>query len=1143
MADHEDSPDLARIVARVADGESIDWAELQQASPNLAPLLSRLADVAAISQRHLRQIDSTYGRHSGPLGPLGLEANSPGSMLSGPPAELDLEAPPTHWGALEVRERIGQGAFGEVFRAYDPALQRDVALKLQRATRSDDSDGGARARMHLEEARRLARVRHPNVLAVHGVETHDGRVGLWTDLLHGETLAEILGRGEPMEEVRLARIGVQLCRALTAIHEAGVLHGDVKPANVLLEETGQAVLMDFGAGRRLEPSRSESTGPVFGTPILLAPELLEGGEPSAAGDLYSLGALLYRAASGRYPVEAQSTWELLEAHRRGKRIPLRELRPDLSARFARAVDRAIAPDPAARFETAAQFESSLRVDDLSDPSLDDPSGVGAEGVLPDGAPTDLGRFLGRERELDAVQERLDEHRCVTLIGAGGAGKTRLAVESVRRLRGRYPGGIRWVDLTAVVEPAELDAEIAEQLAVRVRGRESEREASLRELRATSSLLVLDNAEHVLGEVRAFVTAVLTDCPRVDLLLTSREVLGVVDESPLDVGPMSLPPVTDSGPERSTLASADSVRLFLDRANQAKPSFRATPTMMAAIARIVNQLDGLPLAIELAAARVVSMDVEELASRLTRTMTVLSQAERSTTRHQTMQATLEWSWSLLDESERALLRRLSVFRGGATLVAIEHVASDSILGTTDLVPAPESLYPTDETPDVALSPDRATVCGQETFLVLDGLVRKSLVRIERGRYRLFEVVSRFAREKAIEAGEQDVHDARFLRFFLRLAVEAERRLFGTGQDRWFQVFDDERVNFESALSLLLRPAYPRDAGLRLVASLGRYWAHHGLLKLGVHHIEAQLRLADDADPSPHLADAFNWGGNLATALADYPRAIALHERGLAVQRARNFVSGVGTALGGLGDVLVRVGDFAQARERLEENVAIQRETERPIQLGMALTKLAVLSEYEGELDAAKTLHEEALELRRASGDENGAALSLSGLGRVLLLLEEYDEAEACLLEALAIRRKLNDRDKMSTTLNILANACLVREQSQKAVPYLRESLSIQKRSGRPTGAFHCLDVLSTHAEATGRTADSLTLLSAAYSVRESIGETLHESEAKGLEERRTSLASLLPEGQAHEAWVAGTLMSAEDALTHGIAYLDRIDQEG
>ncbi|MEZ4647721.1 MAG: protein kinase [Candidatus Eisenbacteria bacterium] len=1228
MADHTHDPDLERIVARLADGEDLDWDELVRVSPELAPLLSRLADVAEISHRHLREIHTTYGSHSGPLGPLellgprgtprppyllGPRGTSdplttpgtaaapvpapPGTGATRPPSSADVavEPPPTHWGALEVRERIGQGSFGEVFRAYDPALQRDVALKLQRRPRRADgdadgdadggADGGAQARMHLEEARRLARVRHPNVLAVHGVETHDGRVGLWTDLLRGATLAEVLQREEPMEEVRLVRIGVQLCSALTAIHDAGVLHGDVKPANVLLEENGQAVLMDFGAGRRLEPSASGAAAPVFGTPIMLAPELLEGGEPTEAGDLYSLGVLLYRVASGRYPVEAPSIWELLAAHERGERIPLHELRPDFSPRLTRAIDRAIAPDPGARFETAAQFESALGIEAFDDPSLFPSPLAETDEELPDGAPRDQGRFLGRERELRAVWELLEEHRCVTLIGTGGAGKTRLALEAVRRLRGRYPGGIRWVDLSVVVEPSELDAEIAEQLSIRPRGQESAREAVLRGLPSTSSLLVLDNAEHVRGGVREFATALLNACPRVDVLLTSREALRIEGESLLAVGPMGLPPLDDESgmreatPAPANPAVAESVRLFLDRANRANPSFRATPATLAAISRIVHHLDGLPLAIELAAARVVSMDVDELATRLTRTMTVLAQSDRARPRHQTMREALSWSWSLLSEAEQTLLRRLSVFRGGATLVAIEHVAADpntSISAVTheaqgvsapasphearstagpasphqspgapsdDLVPSPESLSPRDETPGVVLSPEFAAIGGEEVFLVLDGLVRKSLVRIERGRYRLYEVVSQFAREKSTEAGEWDAQEARFLRFFLRLAVEAERRLFGTGQDRWYGVFHEERVNFETALALLLRPTYPCEAGLRLVASLGRHWAHQGLLGLGVHHIERQLQRSDAAEPSAHLADALNWGGNLATSLADYPRAIRHHERGLAVQRARNFVSGVGTALGGLGDVLVRVGDFTRARECLEENVAIQREAGLSIQLSMALTKLAVLSEYEGKLESARSLHEEALELRRTAGDEAGAALSLSGIGRILLLMEQDDAALACLLEALAMRRKLNDRDRVSTTLNLLAEACLVRGRSREAIPYLRESLQIQLRARRPTGVFQCLFVLGTHAESTGRTEDCLTLLAAAYAVRESVGETLTESEAGQLRERKAALTAALTSKRAHEAWVAGTVMSLEDTLAHGVAYLDRVDAEG
>ncbi len=260
------------------------------------------------------------------------------------------EAPLFLWGDLEVREKLGEGSFGEVFRAFEPSLEREVALKL----RADDGDevGSRRA---LEEARRLAQVRHRHVLAVHGADVHDGRAGFWAELLHGETLEQVLSvRGRrSAEEATL--IGLDLVRALAAVHAQGLVHGDLKAANVMREDGGRIVLMDFGSAARAgaEPSR------LTGSPLTLAPEVLAGGAPTPSSDLYALGALLFRLATGEHPLEAATLSELREKSARGERRSLRALRPDLPAHFVAAVERALATDPTQRFATAGELEQAL----------------------------------------------------------------------------------------------------------------------------------------------------------------------------------------------------------------------------------------------------------------------------------------------------------------------------------------------------------------------------------------------------------------------------------------------------------------------------------------------------------------------------------------------------------------------------------------------------------------------------------------------------------------------------------------------------------------------------------------------------------------------------------------------------------------
>ena len=257
------------------------------------------------------------------------------------------------WGDLEVREKLGEGSFGEVYRAWDPALDREVALKLRLGGGEDEH-----IRRELAEARRLARVRHPHILTVHGVDVRDGRAGMWTELVHGETLEALLASRGAFGAPEAAAIGLDLCRALAAVHGAGLAHGDVKAANVMREQGGRIVLMDFGSGSDTSPGATGGAS-LTGTPLSAAPETLSGAPASPASDLYSLGALLFRLVTGRHPVTAATLAELREKHARGERESLRGARPDLPTAFVAAVERALEREPVRRWPDAGSFERAL----------------------------------------------------------------------------------------------------------------------------------------------------------------------------------------------------------------------------------------------------------------------------------------------------------------------------------------------------------------------------------------------------------------------------------------------------------------------------------------------------------------------------------------------------------------------------------------------------------------------------------------------------------------------------------------------------------------------------------------------------------------------------------------------------------------
>lgn len=333
------------LASAIADGVRIDWDEILRdrdlaSDPELVEHLRALERVARLH----RELHAD------------LRGESRGEEGAAPAARTPAVIAPFRWGALDVQERIGSGAFGDVFRARDTRLGRDVALKL---LHPGSHGHGAHAELMLNEARLFARVAHPNIVTVYGAEKHDGRVGFWMEIVHGRTLSQFLADEGPLAAEEAARVGIELCRALAALHRAGLVHRDVKASNVMRAAGGRIVLMDLGAGVILSPGVATDP-PVSGTPLYMAPELLRGEATTPHVDLYALGVLLYHMVTGEFPVHGSTVGELREAHAHNEFRRLRDERPDLPDWFVAVVGRALATDPQARFTTAGEMEQALR---------------------------------------------------------------------------------------------------------------------------------------------------------------------------------------------------------------------------------------------------------------------------------------------------------------------------------------------------------------------------------------------------------------------------------------------------------------------------------------------------------------------------------------------------------------------------------------------------------------------------------------------------------------------------------------------------------------------------------------------------------------------------------------------------------------
>ncbi len=478
---------------------------------------------------------------------------------------------------------------------------------------------------------------------------------------------------------------------------------------------------------------------------------------------------------------------------------------------------------------------------------------------PNNLPLQSTSFVGRRRELAAVKARLAASRLLTLTGIGGAGKTRLALQAAAEVLDAFPDGVWFADLAPVVDPGLVASTVAAAAGIREQPGRPAAATLVDHVRRQRVLLVLDNCEHVVDAAAAVAADVLRAAPHAVMLATSREPLAVGGETVWPVPPLDVPPAPRPGAEAADpriVARRAAVRLFVDRAAAVRPDFALTPVNAAAVADICRRLDGIPLAIELAAARVAHLPPEQILARLHPRFDRPGAGRRTSARRQrTLAAALDWSHDLLDPREAALFRRLSVFRGGWTLEAMDAVCAGDPLGDDDLLD------------------------------VLARLVDKSLVVYvdadETGRYRFLETVRAYARARCIAAGEHTAVRARHGRYFVALAEVAASRLAGPEQDAWVARLDAERDNLRAALDRADRDG-DAASGQRLCAALWRHWLHRSHVAEGLTRAERALREAS-AEPTPARAMALFGLGAMLSSTGDEQAAIPWLRQGIEAYR--------------------------------------------------------------------------------------------------------------------------------------------------------------------------------------------------------------------------------------------------------------------
>jgi predicted ATPase/class 3 adenylate cyclase len=701
---------------------------------------------------------------------------------------------------------------------------------------------------------------------------------------------------------------------------------------------------------------------------------------------------------------------------------------------------------------------------------------------PNNLPLQRTPMIGREKELDEARRVLMEEdvALITFTGSGGSGKTRLAVQVAANVIDHFRDGVCFISLAAITDPDMVIIQVAEVLGVKESGNHSLMEDLTEYLRQKQLLLVLDNFEQVI-DAAPLLAQLLSYAPHLKLLVTSRTLLQLRGERDFPVPPLALP-----NPKRlpplTQIAGYDAVRLFVDRAMSVRPGFMITEANAPSIAGICARLDGLPLAIELAAARVAILPPEAMLKRLQSRLRVLTGGARDLpARQQTLRSTIEWSHDLLDEEEQRLFRRLAVFSGGRTLDAIEAVCAGG-----------DTVQESGVRKEEGLSPD-ASVLTSLKLDILEGvasLVNKSLLNREEQlaggepRFLMLETIHEYARERLEESGEADQVSERHARFFLDLVEQAEPELQGPEQGMWLRRLEDEHDNIRVALHWTAQ--HKPELGLRMVGALGLFWEIRAFLSEGLNLLADLLSQSGATEGTGDRAKALYVAGNLADIRGDYEAARTYYSEGLAIYRRLGDKLGAARPLNGLGLVSWGQGDLVAARSFLEESLAIKREL----------------------------------------GDQGAISISLNNLGLVALAQGDYATARACLEECLVIDRKLEDDDAVATSLGNLGAVALDEGKYEEARSYLLESVMLFKEIGDTRGLVDNLENLVGLASQTGHYERALLMAGAAEALREELGAPQSGPEKERYERFLGLARAEADAATCDEQWAKGKAMAQE-----------------
>ena len=1031
--------------------------------------------------------------------------------MSPPPSRSDAPAlaPGTRLGNYEILERLGAGGMGEVFRAKDTRLDRDVAIK----TISPDHYSQPEALARFErEARSACALNHPNIVTIYELGHANGTHYIAMELVEGETVRALLATG-PIPFRQAVVIAAQVADALAKAHEIGVVHRDLKPENLMVTGDGTAKVLDFGLAKlpvaKSAPDSDASTtitreGTVMGTVGYMSPEQMVGGELDFRSDQFSLGAILYEMITGVPAFQKKTHAETTAAILRDNPERLAAKLLQAPAPFVWIVERCLSKESKQRYTTTRELARDLAA--VRD-HLGDVPGRFAD-TRPSNLPVQRTAFVAREHEESTLTQLLSrpDVRMATLTGPGGIGKTRLALQVAEKIADQFPGGVCFVALSSVRDGGLIASSIAQAVGVHESGNQTPQERLKEYLGGLDQplLLLLDNFEHLVAAA-PLVAQLFVAGPTLKIIITSQAPLHIYGEHEFPVPPLALPN-PKSIPALDVLSRIPAVALFVERARAVKHEFALTKENAPSVAAICARLDGLPLAIELAAARIKLLSPSAMLARLESSLNLLTGGALDLpTRQQTLRGTVDWSYGLLNSAEQTLFRRLSVFSGGCSLEAAEAVC------------------------------DTRGDLGLDALDGMTSMVDKSLAQhVEQSeaetRFFMLSTIREYALERLKESDDESATHRAHAAYYLVLAEEGAEDL--VAHPEWFDRFDVEHDNFRQALDYLTRT---KDAawGLRLGVALFRFWETRELLTEGREAINRLLALEEGRAFPKVRARLLFAAAVLAGEQGDYPSAQKLFEESLDICLELDDNRGVAVALNALAVNARDRGDLNLASLLFERCVAIWKDLGDTADIARTLSNLANVMKLKGEYSRASALYDECLVMFGKAGDDAGAAWTLNYLGDVARERADLTAARSYCEQSLAAFRLLRDDWGIASVLSDLASLSCDQGRNAEALRLYGESIKIFQGLGHRRGMARVLEDLAVSAAAQSNAELSLHVAGAAAALRHRLGTPLPPAELPRLEKALDFARRSLGNAAGLTAWMEGWEMPVEQAVKEAL----------